>query len=101
MDDFGTGYSNMSYLKKLPIGRIKIDRCFISDIPQDNNDAAIAQAIIAMAQSFYFNVIAEGIETIDQEEFLLANACYSGQGFLFSKPVSAEEATKLLDDVKR
>lgn len=100
MDDFGTGYSNMSYLKKLPIKRIKIDRCFISDIPQDSNDAAIAQAIIAMAQSFNFNVIAEGVETIDQEEFLLANACYSGQGFLFSKPISAEEATKLLEAVK-
>lgn len=98
MDDFGTGYSNMSYLKKLPIGRIKIDRCFISDIPQDRNDAAIARAIIAMAQSFNFNVIAEGIETKGQEEFLLQNGCYSGQGFLFSKPVTAEGATILLLD---
>ncbi|NOQ14351.1 MAG: EAL domain-containing protein [Methyloprofundus sp.] len=96
MDDFGTGYSNMSYLKKLPIGRIKIDRCFISDIPQDNNDAAIAQAIIAMAQSFDFNVIAEGVETEEQEKFLLQHGCYTGQGFLFSRPVCAEEATKLL-----
>ena len=77
MDDFGTGYSNMSYLKKLPIQRIKIDRCFISNIPQDNNDATIAQAIIAMAKSFDFKVIAEGIETKEQEEFLLKNGCYT------------------------
>ncbi len=98
MDDFGTGYSNMSYLKKLPIQRIKIDRCFISDIPQDSNDAAIAKAIIAMAQNFNFNVIAEGIETKEQEEFLLSNGCYAGQGFLFSKPVDAKGATRLLLD---
>jgi len=97
MDDFGTGYSNMSYLKKLPIRRIKIDRCFITDLPQDRNDAAIAQTIIAMAKSFNYDVIAEGIETKEQEEFLLKNGCYIGQGYLFSKPVSAEEATKLLD----
>ncbi|NOR79472.1 MAG: EAL domain-containing protein, partial [Methyloprofundus sp.] len=98
MDDFGTGYSNMNYLKKLPIERIKIDRCFISDIPQDNNNAAIAQAIIAMAQSFNFKVIAEGIETKEQEEFLLKQGCYTGQGFLFSRPIPAEKATKLLFD---
>ncbi|NOR79318.1 MAG: EAL domain-containing protein, partial [Methyloprofundus sp.] len=98
MDDFGTGYSNMSYLKKLPIGRIKIDRCFISDIPQDSNDEAIACAIIAMAESFNYNVIAEGIETKEQEEFLLNNGCHTGQGFLFSKPIAAEAATQLLLD---
>jgi len=98
MDDFGTGYSNMSYLKKLPIERVKIDRCFISGIPKDNNNAAIAQAIIAMAQSFEFKVIAEGIETKEQEEFLLKHGCYTGQGFLFSKPIPAEKATKLLFD---
>ena len=98
MDDFGTGYSNMSYLKKLPIGRIKIDRCFISDIPQDSNDEAIACAIIAMAESFNYDVIAEGIETKEQEEFLLNNGCHTGQGFLFSKPIAAEAATKLLLD---
>ena len=98
MDDFGTGYSNMSYLKKLPIGRIKIDRCFISDIPQDSNDEAIACAIIAMAESFNYDVIAEGIETKEQEEFLLNNGCHTGQGFLFSKPIAAEAATQLLLD---
>ncbi len=98
LDDFGTGYSNMSHLKRLPLGRIKIDRCFISDIPQDSNDAAIARAIIAMAQSFNFNVIAEGIETKEQEEFLLENGCHSGQGFLFSEPLSSERATILLLD---
>jgi len=96
MDDFGTGYSNMSYLKKLPINRIKIDRCFITGIPQDNSDQAITQAIISIARHFNFNVIAEGIETKEQEEFLLSQGCFSGQGFLFSRPISAEKATQLL-----
>ncbi len=98
MDDFGTGYSNMSYLKKFPLGRIKIDRSFITNIPQDNNDSAIACAIIAMAQSFNFKVIAEGIETKQQEEFLLKNGCSTGQGYLFSKPLSSEDATIFLLD---
>jgi len=96
MDDFGTGYSNMNYLKKLPINRIKIDRCFISGIPQDNSDQAITQAIISIARHFNFNVIAEGIETKEQEEFLLSQGCFTGQGFLFSRPLSAEKATQFL-----
>ncbi|NOQ65551.1 MAG: EAL domain-containing protein [Methyloprofundus sp.] len=96
MDDFGTGYSNMTYLKKLPIERLKIDRYFISDIPHDTNNVAIAQAIIVMAHSLGFSVIAEGVETLEQEEFLLNNGCYMGQGFLFSKPVPTQKATDLL-----
>ncbi|BCG65765.1 MAG: hypothetical protein methR_P3621 [Methyloprofundus sp.] len=96
MDDFGTGYSNMGYLKKLPIDRIKIDRCFVTDIPHDENDAAIVCAIIDIARHFNIKVIAEGIEYQEQAEYLISKGCDEGQGYLFSKPVSAAEIDKLL-----
>lgn len=95
MDDFGTGYSNMSYLKKLPIDRIKIDRCFVSDIPGDEDDAAIACAIIDIARHFGIKVIAEGIEHQEQADYLLSKGCDEGQGYLFSKPLSADDVEKM------
>ncbi|NOQ36454.1 MAG: EAL domain-containing protein, partial [Methylococcaceae bacterium] len=96
MDDFGTGYSNMAYLKKLPINRIKIDRCFVSDIPADKDDMAIVCAIIDIARHFGIKVIAEGIEEQQQGEYLLSQGCDEGQGYFFSRPLPAAEITKLL-----
>jgi diguanylate cyclase (GGDEF)-like protein/PAS domain S-box-containing protein len=96
MDDFGTGYSNMGYLKKLPIDRIKIDRCFVTDIPHDENDAAIVCAIIDIAKHFNIKVIAEGIEYQEQAEYLISKGCDEGQGYLFSQPVPVMEINKML-----
>ena len=96
MDNFGTGYSNMSYLKKLPIDRIKIDRCFVSDIPHNASDVAIVCAIVDIARNFGIKVIAEGIEYQEQADFLLSKGCDEGQGFLFNKPLTVEDAEKLL-----
>src|SRR5439155_12045454 len=87
IDDFGTGYSSLSYLKRFPVDTIKIDRSFVTDLPSDNDDAAIVRAILAMAKQLNLKVVAEGIETESHLAFLRQRSCNVGQGFLFSKAV--------------
>ena len=96
IDDFGTGYSSLSYLKRLPISTVKIDRSFITDLASNPDDASIAQAIVNMAHALGLNVVAEGVETSSQLTFLAAHGCDQMQGYYFSRPVGAAEATQML-----
>jgi EAL domain-containing protein (putative c-di-GMP-specific phosphodiesterase class I) len=95
LDDFGTGYSSLSYLKRLPIDEIKIDRSFINGLIVDENDTAIVRTILAMAQSLGIRVVAEGVETPQQYEFLARHRCDEMQGYLFSRPLPPEDIEKL------
>ncbi len=97
IDDFGTGYSALHYLKRLPIDTIKIDRSFVMEIPNNDEDVAITTAIIAMAHRLNLEVVAEGIETVEQLGFLRDQQCEFGQGYLFSRPIPARELRKFLD----
>jgi EAL domain-containing protein (putative c-di-GMP-specific phosphodiesterase class I) len=91
IDDFGTGYASLAYLKKLPVDKIKVDRSFVKDIPDDQDDLAITKAIISMGKALDLTVIAEGIETTAQNTILMKAGCTLGQGFWFSKPRNAEQ----------
>lgn len=97
IDDFGTGYSSLSYLKKFSLKSLKIDKSFVLDIPQDKDDMMITAAIISMAKSLNLKVIAEGVETERQIDFLKARDCDVMQGYYFSKPVPASEFEKMLE----
>lgn len=91
IDDFGTGYSSLSYLKRFPISALKIDRSFVEDIPSDAYGSEIATAIIAMAHKLKLNVVAEGVETEQQRDFLVSQGCECMQGYLFGKPIDVQE----------
>lgn len=96
IDDFGTGYSSLSYLKRLPIDKLKIDKSFVNGLPDGEEDIAIAKAVIALTQSLNIKVIAEGVETKEQKDFLLENGCKNIQGYFYSKPIFADEMEQYL-----
>ena len=96
IDDFGTGYSSLSHLKHLVVDKLKIDRSFISDVTNNQTDAALVGAVIAMARRMKLCVVAEGVETQEQFDYLRTLKCHIAQGYFISKPVPAEEAGKLL-----
>jgi len=96
IDDFGTGYSSLGQLKHFPIDTLKVDRSFIRDLHHDGEDRAITEAIIAMGKTLSLTVVAEGVETIEQETFLREHACDEMQGYYFSKPVIADQFAELL-----
>ena len=96
VDDFGTGYSSLAYLKKLPIDKLKIDQVFVKDLPDDEEDSAITKAVIALASSLNLRVLAEGVETKEQKEFLVNNGCNNIQGYFYFPPMSATEMEEVL-----
>jgi diguanylate cyclase (GGDEF)-like protein/PAS domain S-box-containing protein len=97
IDDFGTGYSSLAYLKSLPVDTLKVDRSFVRDIPADGDDMAIAEAIIALGRALNLNIIAEGIETAEQANFLRRRGCRQGQGFFLTEPLAGTAATARLE----
>jgi len=100
IDDFGTGYSSLSYLTRFKIDKLKIDRSFVRDIIVDPADAAVTNAIIAMAHGLGVKVVAEGIETLEQLSYLTRLGCDQGQGFYFSKAVPAKDFQRLVEELE-
>ena len=101
IDDFGIGYSSLSYLKQLPVNKLKLDRSFVKDLPDDENDAAITRAVIALGHSMLYTIVAEGVETEVQRDFLIKLGCEHAQGFLYSQAVSYDELTKILQSQEK
>jgi len=97
IDDFGTGYSSLSYLHRLPVDALKIDRTFVSHMGQDAKNQTIAESIIALSNVLGLNAIAEGVETLEQLQWLQDHGCEYGQGYLFAKPLAAAAARALLE----
>ncbi len=96
MDDFGTGYSSLSYLTKFPLDSLKVDRAFVTDLPDDGDAVVVVRAIVGMAKQLDLHIVAEGIETERQMEFLHGLGCHTGQGYLFSKPISNAQFMEIL-----
>src|SRR5438132_9172195 len=96
IDDFGVGHSSLSYLKRFPIDALKIDQSFVQDITREGSDGAIVSAVIAMGKALNIRVIAEGVETQEQLNFLKEYGCYEFQGYLFSRPMAANALTEMI-----
>jgi EAL domain-containing protein (putative c-di-GMP-specific phosphodiesterase class I) len=100
IDDFGTGYSSLAYLKRFPIDKLKVDQSFVQDLPADIIGCEIVAAVIAMGRGLRLEVLAEGVETPEQQAFLKAQGCHTGQGYLFSRPLPADELIQWLTNKK-